>query len=151
MLKHAGLDELAWLPGERSDIPEIMRGLSCFVLPSLAEGISNTILEAMASGLPVIATRVGGNAELIESGTTGRLVPAADPEALARAMLDYYFDRETARRHAEAARRVAQANFALDGMVQRYSEVYEQLLASHPVGGRGRRRDDARKRPAPEV
>lgn len=57
---------LAWLPGERSDVPEVMRALDCFVLPSLAEGISNTILEAMASGLPVLATRVGGNAELVE-------------------------------------------------------------------------------------
>ena len=55
-----------------------MRGLDCFVLPSRGEGISNTILEAMACALPVIATRVGGNAELIEDGVTGQLVAAAD-------------------------------------------------------------------------
>ena len=61
----AGVADLAWLPGERHDVPDVMRGLDCFVLPSLAEGISNTILEAMASGLPVIATEVGGNPELV--------------------------------------------------------------------------------------
>ncbi len=53
-------------------MPDILRGLDCFVLPSLAEGVSNTILEAMASGLPVVATRVGGNPELVDDGVTGR-------------------------------------------------------------------------------
>jgi sugar transferase (PEP-CTERM/EpsH1 system associated) len=71
------LRDRAWLPGERGDVAEILRGLDCFVLPSLAEGISNTILEALATGLPVIATAVGGNGELIESGTNGTLVPPA--------------------------------------------------------------------------
>jgi glycosyltransferase involved in cell wall biosynthesis len=151
MLQQAGLDDLAWLPGERSDVPEVMRGLDCFVLPSLAEGISNTILEAMASGLPVIATRVGGNAELIEPGTTGQLVPAADPDGLARAILDYYFDRQTARQHASAARRAAEDKFALDAMVKRYGELYEQLLAGHPLWNRGRRHDSAGQRPAADV
>ncbi len=74
LLEQAGCADLAWLPGERNDVPEILRGLDCFVLPSLAEGISNTILEAMACGLPVIATDVGGNAELIAAGVTGTLV-----------------------------------------------------------------------------
>jgi sugar transferase (PEP-CTERM/EpsH1 system associated) len=59
ILEAAGVADLAWLPGERSDVADIMRGLHAFALPSLAEGISNTILEAMASGLPVIATAVG--------------------------------------------------------------------------------------------
>ena len=70
-------------PASAHDVPDILRGLDCFVLPSLAEGMSNTILEAMASGLPVVATRVGGNGELVDDGVTGRLVPPADPEALA--------------------------------------------------------------------
>ena len=80
----AGVRDRAWFAGERADVPEIMRGLDCFVLPSLAEGVSNTILEAMASGLPVVATRVGGNPELIEDGMTGTLVPPANSDALAR-------------------------------------------------------------------
>jgi glycosyltransferase involved in cell wall biosynthesis len=66
-------------PGERNDVPDILRGLDCFVLPSLGEGISNTILEAMATGLPVIATHVGGNGELVDAGTTGSSCPRAIP------------------------------------------------------------------------
>ena len=75
ILDQAGLGDLAWLPGERSDVADIMRGLHAFALPSLAEGISNTILEAMASALPVIATAVGGNADLVQQPDTGSIVP----------------------------------------------------------------------------
>ena len=75
ILAEAGVGELCWLPGERRDMPQFMRGLDVFVLPSLSEGISNTVLEAMASGLPVLATRVGGNAELVEEGVNGLLTP----------------------------------------------------------------------------
>jgi glycosyltransferase involved in cell wall biosynthesis len=68
------MTHLSWLPGERHDIAAIMRALDVFVLPSKNEGISNTILEALASGLPVIATAVGGNLELVEDGVNGMLV-----------------------------------------------------------------------------
>ncbi len=125
----AGARSLAWLPGERADIPEVMRGLDCFVLPSLAEGISNTILEAMASGLPVVATRVGGNPELVEDGSTGRLVPAADGEALARAILGYLDDRTSVARHGAAGRQLAERRFSLERMVADYSQLYERMLA----------------------
>jgi glycosyltransferase involved in cell wall biosynthesis len=127
-LAEAGVRELAWFAGERADVPQFMRGLDCFVLPSLAEGVSNTILEAMATRLPVIATRVGGNAELIESGMTGTLVPSAHPDALARAILAYFGDRATARRHAKAAHHVALTRFSLEAMVAAYAKVYERAL-----------------------
>jgi sugar transferase (PEP-CTERM/EpsH1 system associated) len=78
-----GLQPHVWFAGERADVARVMQGLDCFALCSLGEGISNTILEAMATRLPVVATHVGGNAELIESGMTGLLVPPADPDALA--------------------------------------------------------------------
>ena len=128
VLAEAGVRELAWFAGERADVPQFMRGLDCFVLPSLAEGVSNTILEAMATRLPVIATRVGGNAELIESGMTGTLVPSAHPDALARAILAYFGDRATARRHAKAAHHVALTRFSLEAMVAAYAKVYERAL-----------------------
>jgi sugar transferase (PEP-CTERM/EpsH1 system associated) len=118
-----------WFAGERSDIAEVLRGLDCFVLPSRAEGISNTILEAMASRLPIVATRVGGNAELVESGMTGTLVPSSDSDALARGMLTYFTERSTARRHAKAARRAAESRFSLSGMVTEYASLYESALA----------------------
>jgi glycosyltransferase involved in cell wall biosynthesis len=130
VLRRAGVADLAWLPGERADVPEIMRGLDCFVLPSLAEGVSNTILEAMASGLPIIATRVGGNSELLESGMTGTLVPPANSEVMAKAMLAYASDRKTARRHAKAALRVAEGRFSLTRMVADYERMYERALAA---------------------
>lgn len=136
--------EQVWFAGPRADVPALLRGMDCFVLPSLSEGISNTILEAMATGLPVIATHVGGNAELIEDGMTGLLVPAANSELLARAMLSYYQNQGVARRHARTAQRVAAERFSLDRMVDDYSTLYESMLAqaeggSSATGDAGRR------------
>jgi glycosyltransferase involved in cell wall biosynthesis len=133
VLDRPGVRERVWFAGERADVPDMLRGLDCFVLPSLAEGVSNTILEAMASGLPVIATRVGGNAELIESGMTGTLVPPANSDALAQAMLGYFNDRVTARRHAKAGQRVAETRFSLSKMVADYASMYEHALATAGV------------------
>jgi sugar transferase (PEP-CTERM/EpsH1 system associated) len=130
LLSDAGVRELAWLAGERADVPQFIRGLDCFVLPSRAEGVSNTILEAMATRLPIVATRVGGSAELIESGLSGTLVPPANPDALARAIIAYYNDRALARRHAKAAHHVALTRFSLATMVAAYASVYEHALAA---------------------
>lgn len=130
LLEVAGVLDHVWFAGERADVPDIMRGLDCFVLPSLAEGVSNTILEAMASRLPIVATRVGGNVELIESGMTGSLVPPANSDALAEAMLRYFRDRSAARRHAKAARRNAENRFSLARMVADYAGLYERELAA---------------------
>lgn len=87
LLENNNLLAHVWLPGARADIAAIMRSLDIFVLPSQAEGISNTILEAMATGLPVLATAVGGNSELVLEGETGLLVPHSEPEAMATALL----------------------------------------------------------------
>ena len=129
LLDDAGVAELAWLPGERRDVPAIMRGLHCFVLPSLAEGISNTILEAMASGLPVVATDVGGNAELVAQGRTGELVAANDPEAMARSIVRLAGDPATARGMGAVGREVCEAKFSLPAMVAAYEGQYDQQLA----------------------
>lgn len=128
LLAEAGVSDLAWLAGERGDIPQFMRGLDAFALPSLAEGVSNTILEAMASGLPVVATAVGGNAELLGDGASGRLVPPADPQAMAQALLADFRDPEAARRRGRQARQEAERRFSLDAMVSAYGELYARLL-----------------------
>jgi sugar transferase (PEP-CTERM/EpsH1 system associated) len=133
MLSEAGVRQHAWFAGECADVPGFMRGLDGFVLPSLAEGVSNTILEAMATRLPIVATRVGGNAELIESGMTGTLVRSANPESLARAILAYFGDRATAHRHAKAAHHVAITRFSVATMVSAYAGVYERALAGAGV------------------
>ncbi len=125
-LTAAGVADRCWLPGYRDDTAELYRAFDVFVLPSRREGISNTILEAMASGLPVVATHVGGNPEIVSDGTTGTLVPARDPHALATAMLEYLDDEALRQAHARAGRESALANFSMEAMVQNYSAVYEK-------------------------
>jgi sugar transferase (PEP-CTERM/EpsH1 system associated) len=133
-LESGGAAELAWLPGERKDVPDVLRGLDCFVLPSRGEGISNTVLEAMACALPVIATRVGGNAELVEEGVTGAVTPPADAEVMARAILGYASDRGMARRHGTAGRARVLSSFSMHTMVKSYHRLYQQLLSSRAQG-----------------
>lgn len=130
ILSQAGLESLAWLPGERSDVADVMRGLSCFVLPSLAEGISNTILEAMACGLPVVATAVGGNVELVSDGLTGLLVPPDDAEAMAAALVRLFSDRPLAQAMGEAGREEVDRKYSLRSMVAAYQQVYDTQLAA---------------------
>lgn len=132
LLDRAGIADLAWLPGERGDVPEVLRGLDCFVLPSLAEGISNTILEAMACGLPVIATAVGGNPELVAAGRTGELVPPADVAAMAARIASLASDPERAAQAGHAGREAIERSFSLDAMVAAYQSLYDRLLFDRP-------------------
>jgi len=137
VLDAAGVAHLAWLPGERSDVADIMRSLHAFALPSLAEGISNTILEAMASALPVLATAVGGNADLVEAGKTGHIVPAADPNAMAQHLVGLCSGPEHARAMGEAGRQRVLAHFSMQAMVSTYQAVYDrqmQRVRSHKKG-----------------
>jgi sugar transferase (PEP-CTERM/EpsH1 system associated) len=136
ILEAAGLSELAWLPGERDDVAHVMRGLSCFVLPSLAEGISNTILEAMAAGLPVIATAVGANAALVQHGETGEIIPPADPEALAACIVGLAVDRERAVTLGRAGRVAVETRFSLVSMVAAYQSLYDRQLLARGVAAR---------------
>ena|SRR5690242_20257086 len=124
ILSSAGLRQLAWLPGFRNDSAELYRAFDLFVLPSLREGISNTLLESMATGIPVVATAVGGTAEILLDGVTGALVPPHEPENLAAAMLAYYDDRQRTRLHGEAARARILQNFSLTSMVESYRQLY---------------------------
>lgn len=128
VLDTAGLSAVAWLPGERADIADVMRGLHVFALPSLAEGISNTILEAMASGLAVVATAVGGNADLVLHEQTGYLVPPANPRAIALHLVALASDPQRARSMGQVGRQRALANFSLEAMVSTYQRVYDQQL-----------------------
>ena len=128
-LRNASADQLAWLPGDQPNVADILRGLDLFVLPSLREGISNTILEAMASGLPVVATRVGGSPEVVEEGETGMLVPPGDAVALADAIGAYVRDHDLSARHGCAGRKRVEARFSLEAMVNGYMRVYESVLS----------------------
>ena len=128
-----GVAHRVWMPGAASNVAELMRLLDLFVLPSLNEGISNTILEAMASGVPVIASAAGGNLELVDEGCTGRLFAPQDVPALTRLLADYAADAGLRQRHARAARDAAVQRFGLDAMVNNYLTLYEQLAGTAPV------------------
>ena len=130
-----GVADATWMPGAQSNVPQILRSFDLFVLPSLNEGISNTILEALASGVPVVATQVGGNPELVDEGVTGKLIPVGDVKALEQAIVEYATDRALCRRQADAAREVAIRRFGLAAMVGQYQRVYDELLAGGRLQG----------------
>jgi sugar transferase (PEP-CTERM/EpsH1 system associated) len=117
--------------GNRSDVPEILRALDLFVLPSLNEGISNTILEAMATGTPVVATRVGGNPELVEDECTGILVKPGDFQSMASAILRYLEHADLRARHSEAGRQSVLKRFSIEAMVRSYEAIYRRLDRRH--------------------
>ncbi len=123
-----GLEEVAWLAGDRQDVPDLLQLMDVFTLPSLGEGISNTVLEAMASGLPVVATAVGGNLELVQDGVSGALVPPGDPEALAAALAGLLADDVDRARRGEAAHRFVCDNFDWQCTVDAYLAVYDGLV-----------------------
>ncbi len=127
-IARAGIAELCWLPGHRDDVPEIMASLDVYVQPSLAEGISNTILEAMACGLPVIATRVGGNSELVLQDTVGSLVPSSDRGALASVLEEYATDTGKILRQGAAARERAVEMFSFATMADDYARLYRETI-----------------------
>ena len=127
MLDAAGLGQQAWLPGDRSDTPDWLRSFDVFVLNSLGEGISNTILEAMATGLPVIATRVGGNPELVHPGLKGELIPSGEPDTLAQALAEYNNDVVRRQTEGKAARNRIEADFDWERATAAYLAVYDGL------------------------
>lgn len=124
VLRDAGVLHLAWLPGAREDVAEVLRMLDCFVLPSQAEGTSCTLQEAMASGLPAVATAVGGTPDLVEEGVTGHLVPAGDEAALAERIWQCLQDPARSQTMGRVARERAQSRFGLDAMVQSYERLF---------------------------
>jgi sugar transferase (PEP-CTERM/EpsH1 system associated) len=128
ILRASGAEALAWVPGERANIPELIRAFDLFVLPSLAEGISISILEAMASGLPVIATCVGGNPELVIDGQTGLLVPADNPVTMAAAIEGYLHNQSKLIEHGMAGRKRVEKYFSIDSMISGYMSLYDDVL-----------------------
>jgi len=116
------------LTGYRSDVPELLRCADTLVLPSETESAPLTILEAMSTGLPVIATRVGGVPEIIEDGRTGFLVPLKHPEDIAEKILDLHADRDKLRRMGAAAREAILKRYSTEKVVRQNLDVYEQVV-----------------------
>jgi glycosyltransferase involved in cell wall biosynthesis len=123
-----GLKEKVVFTGFRSDIADLLQAVAVSVLPSLSEGLSNVVLESMAAGVPVIATRVGGIPEAVTDGVTGLLVAPSDPAALAGAICRVLADKALARALAEASRRRVATHFSLERMVAETAAWYQRLL-----------------------
>lgn len=131
----AGLEPHGRVLGWRDDVGDVLRQFDVFCLPSLNEGVSNTLLEAMATGLPVVATAVGGNTELVTEGQTGFLVEPGDAGRIADVLEKYLNSDELVRRHGREARHRAEADFSLQGMLREYDNFYAHHLLRAGVSG----------------
>lgn len=142
-----GIDRHVHFLGFREDVPALLRAMDVFVFPSLSEGLSLSLLEAMAAGLPVVATDVGGNPEIVRPGETGFLVPVRDPETLADRILTLLRDQALARAFGEAGRERVRQRFSLQVMLRAYADVYAAALAA----GRAEHRLPRRRAAAPDA
>jgi sugar transferase (PEP-CTERM/EpsH1 system associated) len=118
--------------GDTGDVPQVLRSLDIFVLPSISEGMSNTLLEAMSCGLPVVASRVGGNRELLEDSGVGLLFEPRNVSDLAE-KLSRLLDESVRQKLGTAARSHVLSNYSLEDMMQRYRELYRELAARRGI------------------
>ena len=119
--------------GTSHRVPELLNAMDVYVLPSLAEGISNSLLEAMASGLPVVVTATGGSPEVVVDGDSGLLFPEGDFSSLARRLASLAADPDLRLKLARQAVRRVREEFSLESMVRKYEQVYESLGQSAAV------------------
>ena len=128
LAQELGLGRVRFL-GIRRDVPELMNAADAYVMSSAWEGMANVLLEASATGLPIVVTDVGGNREVVVDGKTGFLVPPKDPEALAQAMLRLMaLPKEERARMGRAARQYIETYYSLDKVVEQWEELYHKLL-----------------------
>ena len=127
-VRRRGLEDKVIMPGLREDIPEILASLDVFVLSSLREGVPQGVAQALAMERPVVATDVGGVPELIKHNQTGLLVPPANSETLAKAILELLEDREKAKKLGENGRRLVEEKFSQETMIERTENLYRELL-----------------------
>jgi L-malate glycosyltransferase len=135
-LVHAkGLERSVVFLGHREDVSRLLSDADVFVLPSRSEAFPNGAIEAMAAGLPVVASAVGGLLDLIEPGRTGLLLPPGDPDALAGALRQLFTDRALASRLGDAARTHVHQRYSFERMVTSFEELYTTGLAAGLVSG----------------
>jgi len=127
IMRH-GLQEHVRMLGFREDVPELLSLSDCFVLASDSEGLSYSVLESMATGIPAVVTDVGGNRELVQQGESGYLVPRGDSCTLSERIREIISDREKCKRFGDAARQRAQRCFSIDRTVEDYARLYREAL-----------------------
>ncbi len=126
--KRFGVSDRIFFLGERSDVPALLAAMTVFVQPSLAEGASYVLLEAMAAGVPVVATPVGSAPEIIRDAENGLLVPVRDPVSLAGAVLRLLGDEPLRRRMSSTASALVRERYSVEAMVDHYVALYRDLL-----------------------
>ena len=129
LARRLGIAHRVLFTGFRLDVPDLLQEVAVSVLPSMSEGLSNFLLESMASAVPVVTTRVGGSPEAVDDGTTGILVPTRDPSAIARAIDALLTDPGLARRMGQAGHRRIVEHFSLEGMARATERLYRSLVA----------------------
>lgn len=129
-VQSAGCADSFHTVGTRDDIPALLDLFDVFAFPSHHEGLPGALIEAMAAGLPIVASSIDGNAELIEDGETGLLVPPSDPDALGDAVANLLGDPERARRLGDAAQTEAYGRFTIEEMVEAFENLYESIEPS---------------------
>jgi len=127
-IRRLGIEESVELSGERDDVPKLLAGSDVFVLSSRSEGLPVSVLEAMAAELPVVASAVGGLAELVEDGATGLLVPAGDERALTEALRRLIDDADLRRSMGAAGRGRAETDFDLNAFRGAHLDLYHRQL-----------------------
>lgn len=131
LARERGLDGWVTFTGFRDDVPDLLSAMDCFVLASTrTEGVPQSLLQAMAAGVPVVATDVGGTPEVVEDGATGLLVPPEDPAALGRAVCRVLADPRAARSRADAGRALVSEKFSRARMLERLVALYRELIVA---------------------
>ena len=130
LIDKMGIKDNVVFTGYRNDVPEILAILDLFILPSIEEGLPLAVLEAMASGRGIVATRIGGTEELIEDGVTGVLVPPKDVNALVKAIYGLLKERDKINRLGMMAKEVVKKNFSSNNMLTNYERLYEEIYKS---------------------
>ena len=128
MAENLGLAGQVHFLGSRQDVPDLLQAMDIFVLPSYSEGLSLALLEAMAAGLPVIVSAVGGNPEVVTDGETGLIIPPRDAQVLAQALERLLGDPTLAKKLGKNARRHVEANYSLERLGQEINAIYEKLV-----------------------
>jgi glycosyltransferase involved in cell wall biosynthesis len=128
LVNELGLSSVVTFHGFRRDIPEVLREIDIFTLSSLSEGTSITLLEAMASGKPVVVTNVGGNPSVVEQGVNGILVPAGEPDLLAQALLKLASDSKLRQSMATANINRVTECYSIQAMARHYEALYREAI-----------------------
>ena len=133
--KALGIDDRIHLLGYREDASRWLAAMNVFTLPSLSEGLPLSLLEAMAAGVPAVVTDVGGMPEIVRDGETGLIVPARNPEAMAKQILHLLDDSSLAATLAAAGQKEVRQRFSLDAMLEQYASLYQEVLTPYCASG----------------